>query len=218
MTDNEHNYGEITRHWLRNKKNCIEHEQVQIREANRSARVDKGLEGLIKDLWSVGIETCGSCIEAASPEAKLFYVQLQTFGDLQRLFSVMESFKPQPGPHPTMEFGVRLVWGERDEDNPFMPAVSIRGPQRMHWRYRGDRSAIPKATRRVAMRPLGKYSNAIIALAFVLAILAAGHRIGRSNPAQVSVYRDGQLLRTLTPEDGAEFEKWEKIPAESREQ
>ena len=88
-----------------------------------------------------------------------------------------------------------------------------------------------------------RYTNAIVALAIVATAclaFAAGYRFGRQHVAQVdlvwtplpdavavgwsvadgaaiAVYRDGQLVRALTPDDGAEFQKWEALIAEAQQ-
>ncbi len=87
-----------------------------------------------------------------------------------------------------------------------------------------------------------RYQNALIALAFVVAILAAGatgYWLGRSNPAKVdliwtpipdavtvgwsvddddaiAVYVGGELRKTLSPAD-PEFEKWQEVLKNTRE-
>ena len=87
-----------------------------------------------------------------------------------------------------------------------------------------------------------RYSNAIIALAFVVAILAAGatgYWLGRNHVAQVDlvwtpipdavtvgwsvddddaicVYVGGELIKTLTPDD-PNFEKWQAVLKNTRE-
>ncbi len=87
-----------------------------------------------------------------------------------------------------------------------------------------------------------RYQNALIALAFVVAIFAAGatgYWLGRSNPAQVdlvwapipdavtvgwsvdddnaiAVYVGGELRETLTPDD-PNFEKWQAVLKNTRE-
>ncbi len=89
-----------------------------------------------------------------------------------------------------------------------------------------------------------RYSNALLLLFFLLAILATGatgYWIGRNHVTQVDliwtpipdavtvgwsvddddaicVYVGGQLLKTVTVEDGTEFEKWEEVLEEGHGQ